>query len=66
MNRFAVLVIVFGYYLAWLLLPIFELEGKFWLFPLPSVYAVFLPIVLLMVGVFLVISFLGLLLIHPM
>ncbi|CUS23676.1 LAQU0S11e01772g1_1 [Lachancea quebecensis] len=64
MNRFAILVILFTYYLVWLLLPIFELEDKVWLFPLPSKYAVILPILLVNVGVFLVVSFLGLLLVH--
>ncbi|CCE61923.1 hypothetical protein TPHA_0B02500 [Tetrapisispora phaffii CBS 4417] len=62
MNRFLVLTFAFIYYLIWLVLPIFELDRKLYLFPLPSVYAVYLPILLLLLGVILVGSYMGYLL----
>ncbi|ADJ41754.1 ACR063W-Ap [Eremothecium gossypii ATCC 10895] len=62
MLKFALLLGIFSYYTAWLLLPIFDLDGKLWLFPLPSLYAVLLPIVLLLCGAFIVGSSLGALL----
>ncbi|SCV05531.1 LANO_0H09538g1_1 [Lachancea nothofagi CBS 11611] len=61
MNRFALLTLLFVYYLVWLLLPIFQLENTIVGFPLPSIYAVILPILLLLAGLFLVVSFLGML-----
>ncbi|KAL3231196.1 Uncharacterized protein RNJ44_00835 [Nakaseomyces bracarensis] len=51
MKRLAADVALFVYYIAWLLLPLLELEGQWpWLFPLPSQYAIYLPIFLLLVG----------------
>lgn len=51
MKRLAADVLFFVYYTVWLLLPLLDLEGKWpWLFPLPSQYAIYLPIVLLFVG----------------
>ncbi|SCU88075.1 LADA_0E08042g1_1 [Lachancea dasiensis] len=65
MNRFAILTGLFVYYLIWLLLPIFELENKFIVFPLPSIYATICPILLLLFGLFLEVSFLGILVCFP-
>lgn len=59
MNRFLLLTLAVLYYTVWLLLPVFELEGKISLFPLPSIYAVYLPIVLLLIGFTTVGTFLG-------
>ncbi|GAV48163.1 hypothetical protein ZYGR_0I04600 [Zygosaccharomyces rouxii] len=59
MNRFLLLTSAFIYYIIWLLLPVFELDGKTALFPLPSAYAVYLPIMLLIIGFTLIGTFLG-------
>lgn len=59
MNRFILLTVLFLYYAAWLLLPVFDLDGKLVIFPLPSIYAVYLPIGLLIVGFTIVGTFLG-------
>ncbi|CEP62057.1 uncharacterized protein LALA0_S04e06766g [Lachancea lanzarotensis] len=59
MNRFVILTGIFIYYVIWLLLPIFDLENTILGFPLPSIYAAICPVVLLLVGVFCVVSFLG-------
>ncbi|EDO18494.1 hypothetical protein Kpol_1032p91 [Vanderwaltozyma polyspora DSM 70294] len=63
MNRFFILTAAFLYYLIWLILPIFELDEALILFPLPSIYAVYIPIFLLLLGFALVGSYLGYLLI---
>ncbi|CCC69743.1 hypothetical protein NCAS_0D01620 [Naumovozyma castellii] len=64
MNRFFLLLLVVLYYTIWLLLPMFGWEDKvpILLFPLPSVYAIYLPIFLLLLGTVLIGTFLGLLL----
>ncbi|AQZ09925.1 YIL102C-A [Zygosaccharomyces parabailii] len=62
MNRFLFLTAAFAYYTVWLLLPIFDLDRVIPLFPLPSVYAVYIPIILLLAGFTLVGTFLGCLL----
>lgn len=62
MNRFLLLTVAMAYYTVWLLLPVFELDGKMKLFPLPSIYAVYLPIGLLLVAFTMVGTFLGVLL----
>lgn len=62
MNRFLLLTVVLVYYAVWLLLPVLELDGKLKAFPLPSIYAVFLPIALLIIGFTIVGSFLGVML----
>ncbi|CCH60667.1 hypothetical protein TBLA_0D01590 [Henningerozyma blattae CBS 6284] len=63
MNRFVLLVILFIYYMTWLILPMFEFEDRIpYLFPIPSVYAIYLPIWLLLIGFTLVGTFLGFLL----
>lgn len=64
MNRFILLIVLFIYYTLWLLLPIFDLEGRWALFPLPSIYAVYLPIVLLLIGFTIVGTFTGVLLLR--
>ena len=64
MNRFALLIIFFIYYVVWAILPIFEQEGKWIIFPLPSIYAVYLPIVLLLGGFTIVGTFLGVLMLR--
>lgn len=50
MNRLTIWVLLYIYYAIWLLLPLFDLENKYWLFPLPSRYAIYLPIWLLLIG----------------
>ncbi|AET41522.1 uncharacterized protein Ecym_8237 [Eremothecium cymbalariae DBVPG len=62
MIKFTLLLSIYLYYVIWLLLPIFDLDGSLWLFPLPSKYAALLPIVLLLVGTLIVGTFLGVLL----
>ncbi|QLG70538.1 hypothetical protein HG535_0A04780 [Zygotorulaspora mrakii] len=62
MNRFALLTVAMLYYTVWLLLPVFELDNKLSMFPLPSIYAVYLPISLLLLGFAMVGTFLGVLL----
>ncbi|SCU86817.1 LAME_0D07778g1_1 [Lachancea meyersii CBS 8951] len=64
MNRFVLVTGVFLYYLAWLLLPIFDIENTLPGFPLPSIYAVICPVVLLLTGLFCVVSFLGILVLY--
>jgi len=64
MNRFAIHIVLFIYYAIWLLLPIFDLEGQWKLFPLPSIYAIYIPIVLLLIGFTIVGTFVGLLLLR--
>ncbi|SCU93933.1 LAFA_0F18998g1_1 [Lachancea sp. 'fantastica'] len=59
MNRFVILTGLFIYYVIWLLLPIFDLENVLLGFPLPSIYAAICPVVLLLIGIFCVVSFLG-------
>lgn len=59
MNRFLLLTSAFIYYIIWLILPVFELDSKTVLFPLPSAYAVYLPIILLIIGFTLIGTFLG-------
>lgn len=63
MNRFLLLTVLLIYYAVWLLLPVLELDGKLKAFPLPSVYAIYLPIILLMIGFTVVGTFLGIMLI---
>lgn len=62
MNRFLLLTALLIYYAVWLLLPVLELDGKLRAFPLPSIYAIYLPIVLLIIGFTIVGSFLGVML----
>ncbi|KAK5963118.1 uncharacterized protein PWA37_004821 [Arxiozyma heterogenica] len=50
MNRLTMWILLYIYYAVWLLLPLFDLENKYWLFPLPSRYAIYLPIWLLLIG----------------
>ena len=50
MNRLTVWILLYIYYAAWLLLPLFELENKYWIFPLPSRYAIYIPIWLVLIG----------------
>lgn len=59
MNRFILLTVLLVYYATWLLLPVFDLDQKLIIFPIPSIYAVYLPIVLLIIGFMIVGSFLG-------
>lgn len=62
MNRFILLTLLLLYYTIWLLLPVFDLDRKSVIFPLPSIYAVYLPIVLLIIGFTIVGTFLGVIL----
>ncbi|QGN14289.1 hypothetical protein FIM1_946 [Kluyveromyces marxianus] len=50
MGLLWIVVGLFLYYCIWLLLPIFDLDQQFALFPLPSKYAVSIPIVLLLIA----------------
>ncbi|CCK70938.1 uncharacterized protein KNAG_0F02760 [Huiozyma naganishii CBS 8797] len=61
MNRLTIWILLYLYYAVWLILPIFDLEGKYIIFPLPSRYAVFLPIWLLLIGFASVGTYLGVL-----
>lgn len=62
MIRFILLLTLFIYYVIWLLLPIFDLDGKLWLFMIPSKFAVLLPIMLVTGGFVIVGTFLSILL----
>ncbi|EJS43325.1 YIL102C-A [Saccharomyces arboricola H-6] len=66
MNRFVLICLFFTYYVAWSLLPIFEIENSnaiiSLLFPISSDVAIFLPIFLLLLGFTLTGSLLGVLL----
>ncbi|AMD22736.1 HHL034Cp [Eremothecium sinecaudum] len=62
MFKLTLVVLAFIYYTTWLLLPVFNLDGACLLFPIPSKYAVLLPIILLLFGVLLVGTFIGVLL----
>ena len=64
MNRFVIHIILFIYYTIWLLLPIFDLENKWKIFPLPSIYAIYVPIILLLIGFTIVGTFVGVLLLR--
>ncbi|CCD24469.1 uncharacterized protein NDAI_0D01550 [Naumovozyma dairenensis CBS 421] len=63
MNRFALILVIAAFYTLWLFLPIFGWDGKIPFFPIPSDYAIYLPIFLLMTGFTLIGTFLGFLLI---
>lgn len=64
MKTFTIVLALFVYYCVWLLLPIFDLDEQLFLFPLPSKYAVSLPIVLLLIAVSVVGASLSLLLLN--
>lgn len=64
MNRFVLHILAFIYYAVWLLLPIFDLEGRWAVFPFPSIYAVYIPIVLLLIGFTIIGTFVGVLLLR--
>lgn len=50
MNRLTIWIILYLYYIIWLCLPLFDYENKLFFFPLPSKYAIFIPVYLLLIG----------------
>ncbi|KAH3899375.1 uncharacterized protein SCDLUD_004818 [Saccharomycodes ludwigii] len=65
-TKILIITAFFTYYLVWLFLPIFDLKSYHLvnsLFPIPSIYAVYLPIAIVLGGSLIVVTFLGYLLI---